>query len=145
MTEIANLPLSLIGCDVNKAKIVVHDSRDGRTRIVYNIRKDLLAFARQLDPACLVICEATGGYETELLDAMLEAGIPAHRADARRVKSFIRSHGTPAFRAIREKPRRNARHWPRPIGSTPPPWPNSAASAMPAWRAGQRPTSTATS
>jgi transposase len=30
----------------------------------------------------------------ELLAAMVEAGIPAHRADARRVKAFIRSHGT---------------------------------------------------
>ena len=79
---------------VDKAKIVVRDSRDGRTRIVHNKRKDLAAFAKRLDPTCLVVCEATGGYEAELLAALVEAGIPAHRADARRVKAFIRSHGT---------------------------------------------------
>lgn len=94
MTEISNTPLCFIGCDVDKAKIVVHDSRDSCTRIVTNKRKDLLAFARRLDPTCLVVCEATGGYESELLTAMLEAVIPAHRADARKVKAFIRSLGT---------------------------------------------------
>jgi transposase len=94
MTEIPNTPLAFIGCDVDKARIVVKDGHDGRTRIVLNKRKDLLAFARRLDPTCLVICEATGGYESELLAALVEVGIPAHRADARRVKAFIRSHGT---------------------------------------------------
>jgi transposase len=42
----------------------------------------------------LVVCEATGGYETRLLAALVAAGIQAHRADARKVKSFIRSLGT---------------------------------------------------
>lgn len=93
MTQTSNIPLRFIGCDVDKAKIVVHDSRDGRIRIVKNRAKDLAAFARSLDPSCLVVCEATGGYEAELLAAMLQAGIPAHRADARKVKSFIRSCG----------------------------------------------------
>jgi transposase len=94
VTEVSNPPLSFIGADVDKATIVVEDSRDGRIRIVRNKRKDLVAFAARLDPTCLVICEATGGYEMELLAVLLEAGIPAHRADARRVKAFIRSHGT---------------------------------------------------
>jgi transposase len=40
-----------------------------------------------------VVCEATGGYERNLLVAAAEAGIPAHRADARKVKAFIRSLG----------------------------------------------------
>jgi transposase len=40
-----------------------------------------------------VICEATGGYETALLTATAAAGVPAHRADARKVKAFIRSLG----------------------------------------------------
>ena len=40
------------------------------------------------------MCEANGGYEARLLDAMLAAGVPAHRADARKVKAIIRSFGT---------------------------------------------------
>jgi transposase len=39
------------------------------------------------------ICEPTGGYEAALLDSLVGANIPTHRADARKVKAFIRSLG----------------------------------------------------
>jgi transposase len=94
MTQASNTPLAIIGCDVGKASIVVCDSRDGRIRTIAN-RPDALAdFAARLDATCLVVCEATGGYETELLAATVFAGVAAHRADARKVKAFIRSFGT---------------------------------------------------
>ncbi len=54
----------------------------------------LYDFAASLDPTCFVVCEATGGYERDLLAALLADGVPAHRADARKVKAFIRSFGT---------------------------------------------------
>jgi len=41
-----------------------------------------------------VVCEATGSHEAALLSALLQAGRAAHRADARKVKAFIRSFGT---------------------------------------------------
>jgi transposase len=94
MTDASNTRPAVIGCDVGKTEIVVHDGRTGRTRAIRNNPVDLAAFARKLDASCLVVCEATGGYELTLLAAMLKAGIPAHRADARRVKAFIRSLGT---------------------------------------------------
>jgi transposase len=53
-----------------------------------------MRLARALDAGCLVVCEATGGYEDKLLAVMLAAGVPAYRADARKVKAFIRSFGT---------------------------------------------------
>ncbi len=87
-------PTHVVGCDVGKAAIVVFDTRDARTRTVPNNPKALTAFAATLDPGCLVVCEATGGYESPLLQAMVDAGRPAHRADARKVKAFIRSFGT---------------------------------------------------
>jgi transposase len=93
MTQVANTMLAFIGCDVGKIWIAVHDSRTGRTWSVRNNPKELAALARQFDNTCLVVCEATGGYELALLAAMVEAGIPAHRADARKVKAFIRSDG----------------------------------------------------
>jgi transposase len=93
MTQVATTMLAFIGCDVGKIWIAVHDSRAGRTWSVRNNPKELAALARQLDNTCLVVCEATGGYELTLLAAMVEAGIPAHRADARKVKAFIRSDG----------------------------------------------------
>lgn len=89
-----NTPSRILGCDVGKAEIVVFDSRDGSTRSLPNRPGEMAAFAQGLGQDCLVICEATGGYENGLLAALLAAGCPAHRADARKVKAFIRSFGT---------------------------------------------------
>lgn len=86
-------PTRFIGCDVGKASITIFDSRDGRTRAIANRREALVAFVAGLDATCLVVCEATGGFEDALLDAAVAAGVPAHRADARKVKMFIRSFG----------------------------------------------------
>jgi transposase len=91
----AATPVSrFIGCDVGKANIVVYDAVIGRTRTLANQPQALSDFAASLDAACFVVCEATGGYESDLLAALIAAGVPAHRADARKVKAFIRSFGT---------------------------------------------------
>src|SRR5271156_6975628 len=87
-------PSRFIGCDVGKTAIVAFDTASGRTCTIANEPQALSDFAASLDPACFVICEATGGYERDLLAALLAAGVPAHRADARKVKAFIRSFGT---------------------------------------------------
>ncbi len=92
----SNPPTAFIGCDVGKSTIVIHDSRTRRTIAVNNNPSDIAVFARRLDATCLVVCEATGGHELALLAAMLEASIPCHRADGRRVKGFIRSLGSMA-------------------------------------------------
>jgi transposase len=83
----------VIGCDVGKAVIVVFDSLTGRTTELPNNPDALKAFVGALPSNCLIVCEATGGYEATLLLAAAEAGVPAHRANARRVKAFIRSLG----------------------------------------------------
>lgn len=85
--------LRCVGCDVGKAEIVVFDTASGKTSKLANQPAALAGFAAGLDGNCLVICEATGGYEADLLAAVLTAGIAAHRADARKVKAFIRSFG----------------------------------------------------
>jgi transposase len=94
MSTPATPPSCFIGCDVGKACIVVCDSRTERTTTIANRPQDLAAFAAALPDGCLVICEATGGHEIALLDALEAAGHAAHRADARKVKAFIRSFGT---------------------------------------------------
>lgn len=94
MDDLTTIPTSFIGCDVGKAEIVVFDSRSGRTKTLCNEPKALAAFASALDRDCLAICEATGGYEAVLIDALVAAGRAVHRADARKVKAFIRSFGT---------------------------------------------------
>jgi len=87
------IPSCFIGCDVGKAEIVVFDSATGRTTKLANDGAVLARFATSVDPDALVICEATGGYEAALLDALITAGRSVHRADARKVKAFIRSLG----------------------------------------------------
>lgn len=84
----------VLGCDVGKQEVVVFDSSSKRVVRLANKSETLAEFAASLDADCLVVCEATGGYELTLLAALLAAGVPAHRADARKVKAFIRSFGT---------------------------------------------------
>lgn len=93
MTDI-DPPVAFIGCDVGKASIVVFDSRDATTRTIANEPTALAEFAATLEAGCLVICEATGGYEADLLETICAADRDVHRADARKVKAFIRSLGT---------------------------------------------------
>ena len=87
-------PTCFVGCDVGKTEIVVFNSGSGRTSRIPNSPERLARFADSLDPGCLVICEPTGGWEAGLLDALTRAGRAVHRADAVRVKAFIRSLGT---------------------------------------------------
>jgi transposase len=86
-------PLRVIGCDVGKTTVTVFDTLSGRTTDLANEADALAAFAGSLSRDCLVVCEATGGYETALLMATAAADVPAHRADACKVKAFIRSLG----------------------------------------------------
>jgi transposase len=94
MCDLTTSPSCFVGCDVGKHAIVAFDSGTGRTVNIANDPEALAEFACSLDPDCLVICEATGGHEAALLAALIEAGRAAHRADARKVKAFIRSLGT---------------------------------------------------
>lgn len=94
MATLPTAPTRFLGCDVGKRSITVFDSQADTIRTLANEAGELAAFATSLDPSCLVVCEATGGYETALLDAVTQAGHAAHRADARKVKAFIRSFGT---------------------------------------------------
>src|SRR5271154_6428453 len=92
MSDPATPVSRFIGCDVGKTAIAVFDSMTGRSRSIANEPQALSDFASGLHPTCFVVCEATGGYEGALLAALLAAGVPVRRADAR--KAFIRSFGT---------------------------------------------------
>lgn len=87
-------PARFIGCDVGKHEIVVFDSLTLNTHLIANTPEAIDVFVENMDCHGLVICEATGGYEAVLLAALVKAGISVHRADARKVKAFIRSFGT---------------------------------------------------
>ncbi len=111
-------PSRFIGCDVGKTAIVIHDAAYGRTRTIANEPQALAAFAASLNPTCFVVCEATGGYERDLLAALIAGSVPAHRADARKVKAFIRSFGVLGKSDAIER-RRTRPIWPGPVRRTP--------------------------
>ena len=86
-------PRRFIGCDVGKSTLVFCEQGQTATTETANCRADIEAFAAKLDAGCLLVCEATGGHEALLLDVVTAMGLAVHRADARKVKAFIRSHG----------------------------------------------------
>ena len=103
-----------VGIDVAKGTLAVAQS----TGEQWSCANDADGIARLLErlvaarPA-LVVLEATGGYEGELLTALIAAGIEARRVNPRQVRHFARLGD----------------NWPRPIGSTPKCWRSSLSAS----------------
>ena len=85
---------AFVGFDVGKHSITVHDLETGTTQEIDNTAGAIGGYVDSLPASCFAVCEATGGYEAVLLRQLLKAGIACHRADAVKVKAFIRSFGT---------------------------------------------------
>jgi len=98
MTSNADKIQFALGCDVAKHTITFFDSKTGKTFTVSNTTTELRRVLKPYAgcPDMLAICEATGGYEDVLLGVLESLSIPAHRADAAKVKAFIRACGTMA-------------------------------------------------
>lgn len=89
---------SVLGFDISCDSVTLFDSLTGHTTIHANDGETLRAALMPLQARhnMLAICEATGGYEDTLLATLVSLGIPAHRADAAKVKAYIRSFGNRA-------------------------------------------------
>ena len=85
--------IRVLGLDVAKATVVLFDPVSGRTLAIANEPQALLEALKPFADYELMVCEATGGYERACLQAAAVLGLPACRADAAKVKSYIRSHG----------------------------------------------------
>jgi len=86
----------VLGVDVGKAEVMLHDPATRRTWRVVNRPSALRQAFRRVPEQTLVVCEASGGYERATLDAATAVGLVAHRANAAQVKAFIASHGARA-------------------------------------------------
>jgi transposase len=86
----------VIGVDVASAELEIDDSEQKIATAIPNtvaaISKKLVAKIKS-PGSTLVVCEATGGYEQVLVDAMHEAGIPVCIANPRQVRDFAKGHG----------------------------------------------------
>lgn len=82
-----------LGLDVSQDCVTLFDSLTGRTMTIANEAAALRAALEPLRRRDLALCEATGGHEDRLLCVLHSLGITAHRADAAKVKAYIRSFG----------------------------------------------------
>lgn len=91
-------PKNYIAIDISKDTLEVLDQQS-RQSSTFRYRPEGLQELRQWirrheNP--LVVCEATGGYERELLAMLREHGIPAKLLNAFRVRAFAESEGLKA-------------------------------------------------
>lgn len=86
----------VIGVDVASVELDINDSEAKLSKTIPNtvaaIAKMFVAKIKSCSET-LVVCEATGGYEHVLVDAMHEAGIPICIANPRQVRDFAKGHG----------------------------------------------------
>jgi len=90
---------TFIGIDISKAEVVVARQGHAAVAVFSNDDKGYEAFYQQygeVPEKTLVVLETTGGYEMDLVEFLMEKKVAVHRADTRKVKHFIRSHGTKA-------------------------------------------------
>ncbi len=97
-----------VGIDVSKAKLNVHVGAlahgDGKS-----YKRDaagIAALIARIGPlGCVrVVCEATGGFEIPLVNALLEADLPIVVANPRQVRQFARAAGMAALVGCRRNP-----------------------------------------
>ena len=84
-----------IGIDVSKERLDVAVHETGETFTARNVPEaivDLSGRLRSLSPA-LVVLEASGGYEEEVLFVLLAAGLPVARVNPRQTHNFAKAAG----------------------------------------------------
>jgi len=90
---------NFIGLDIGKLNFVVAVNGEKETKEYNNSTRGIKEFIKDyknIFGQSLCILENTGGYELELLYTLCGQKIAVHRADARKVKNFIRSYGNSA-------------------------------------------------
>lgn len=88
-----------IGIDIGKFSFVAAIHGDKTTHEYEYNSKGIAAFLKDFKdslPNALVVLETTGGYEMELLLTLCDNNFAVHRANTRKVKSFILSFGNSA-------------------------------------------------
>ncbi len=84
-----------VGIDVSKARVEVHVRPDGAAFGCATDREGLGALVARLQPLspCLIVIEASGGYEGVVAAALAEAGLPVAIVNPRQVRKFAGAIG----------------------------------------------------
>lgn len=84
-----------VGIDVSKDQLDVAMLGKKRVGQIANTKKGIAKFVREmleLEPE-LIVVEATGGYEEELVQSLFEAGMPVALVSPQRVRQYARAKG----------------------------------------------------
>jgi transposase len=87
----------IIAIDIGKATLQVHTT-DHALSVPNDSSgwRKIIAIAKAQEHRSLVVCEASGGYECALLDALHHAGVSFRRVNPARVRGFALSEGVKA-------------------------------------------------
>jgi len=86
----------VLGVDVSKAKLDLAWRSDGSTETIENTDKEITRnlISKIKDPAnTLIVMEATGGYESGLVDLLHQANLTLAIVNPRRVRDFAKGIG----------------------------------------------------
>ncbi len=83
----------VVGCDVAKHSVTLHDLVSGRTITIANEPEALSQALAAFRAHELAVCEATGGYEDVLLGVLHGLSIPVHRGHGTLISAYARSFG----------------------------------------------------
>ena len=88
----------IIAFEVSKASLTVHVLPDDRQTVIANTELAITAFLKKLmgEQSAFVICEASGGYERQVLLCCAALGLPVHRAHGSRTRNFAKYLGLSA-------------------------------------------------
>lgn len=87
---------NFVGIDISKDDFYVAFYQDTRCFVYPNTEVGMTKFCMEHSAKlkdAFIVLENTGGYEYALLSYLIEHNLKTHRADARKIKSFIRSFG----------------------------------------------------
>ena len=84
-------PYTYLGIDVSKLHLDIHHL--GQSKQIPNTPAAIRRWLKALPKGSFVVCEASGGYETQLLSLAHQAARPVARLNPRQVRDFARAKG----------------------------------------------------
>jgi transposase len=84
-----------VGIDVSKESLDIGVSKGSQVDEVSNDRKGIAKLVGELRrrKPCLIVVEATGGYERAVVSGLFNAGLPVARVSPQRVHQYARARG----------------------------------------------------
>lgn len=84
-----------VGIDVSKDSLDVAVSSENQVDQVGNHRKGIAKLVAEMGRKnpCLIVVEATGGYEKAVVSSLFDAGLPVARVSPQRVRQYGRARG----------------------------------------------------